>query len=401
MSNYMPDWGDPDAIWADPGFTWSDPYYYLPGTWGDTVATWADTDTAWGEATYYMPSDADPPVYRVESRGRDGSLFGELPFRDLQFEVMMNKPSDFRFKVPMREGITKEILEAGLHEIWIWRNDALVKAGPLWNVSPNSGEGDMNCSGTDLLDYFDVLRVNAYAKYAAMDQFDVVEQLLITAQAQAGGDYRITGPTNSSGIVVNRLYQESDGKYVLEAVTDIANEADGFDFWVDPASRRFMAFYPRLSRDLGLRLEYPAGIKSYSANYFGKWMRNDVKLLGPYNRTATAIATTSRTTYGLRQLVESYTDAPDPTALNAKASYTRDLRQAVKVSPNISLEPSYLNIFDSNTVRLGDMIQVVIDDGYVQFNEKLRLIGFQVTVGQPGQESVVLYFNDDREVAEE
>lgn len=444
LPTYDPLWADGTATWADPFAEWgsspvstssSEVYLptlvaaatgdYTPGLIdGSAVITLPEllvsatssfgaqnrTGTAvvnlsairvaaTGGNIYFAPPTVDaPPTYRIEARDPDGNFYAQLDYRDLQFEVMLNKPSGFRFKVPLREGLTKQVLEAGKHEAWIYRDDVLVKAGPIWNCTPNSNDNDINCDGSDLLDYFDVLRIDAYVRYAAMDQFDIVADLIATAQAQTDGDYGIISSLGQSGIVINREYKDTEGKYVLEAIQDIAAEDTGFDFWVSPTTRRFEAAYPRLSRNIGLRLEYPNAIRTYSVNYFGKWHRNDVLVLGPYNRVSRAISTDARAYYKLRQLTESYTDAPDPTALAARASYIRDLRTAPKVSPIISLESSYLNVFDPATIRMGDMITTVIDDGYVQVNELLRLIGFQVTVGRQGQESVVLYFNDNREV---
>jgi hypothetical protein len=336
--------------------------------------------------------------YRVESRTLAGAYLAALPYRNLQFELGWNKAYTARFELPLyHDAVSSSTLQPGLHEIWIWRNGVLVKAGPLWDVTPSSGEASINCNMADVVDYLDC-RLVGDQNYVTTDQGSIAWGLISTSQSLTGGALGIVQGTTATGITRSESWKQFDNKYVLEAISDLSSLTQGFDFSIDPSTRAFNAIYPRPQRNNGLQLIYPYHIRKYSVQYMGKFLRNSVGVAGTEPAYSTAVDTTSRSTYGLREYADSYRDAATVTDLNNYASRLRDIRKDVKTYPTVTLNNDLIDIFNTNVIKYGDLVGVQISDGYVQINQTLRYISAQITVDKQGAEAVVLYLQDQREL---
>lgn len=336
--------------------------------------------------------------YKIETRLRDGSYIATLPHRDLQFEMGINGPSGIRFNLPLHDArVTADSIWPGLHEAWVRRNNVVVAAGPIWDVTPSSDGGSITVGAQSLEDYFDV-RLCLDGIYTLTDQSNIAWGLINASQTQTDGNLYITKGTVGLGRTRTITYRAYDNKYILEAINDMAELEDGFDWWIDPAARQFRTSYPRLQTDRKLTLVYRANIKSYAVQYMGKWMRNVVRVQGADPATVTATNPASITKYGRREFGDSFKDAATATELTAYAGYIRDLRYEPKRYPTLTVDVDEVNMFDSNILQMGDKVKVQINDGYVQYDELLRVKGCQVTVSKHGKETAVLYMQDLREL---
>jgi hypothetical protein len=336
--------------------------------------------------------------YRIESRLRDGTYIAALPWQNLQYELGWNKTYSLRFELPLyHPAVTWDTLHPGLHEIWCWRNNSLVKAGPLWDATPSSDNSSIGCSASDLMDYFDIRLIDT-VDYAAVDQTTIAWDLIDDSQSKAGGDLSIVQGTLDTGVTRSASWKSFDNKMILDALTDFQEMNFGFDFTIAPATRAFSARYPRPQRDNHLRLEYPVSIRRYSVQYMGKYLRNSIRVTATDPTYVTAVDTTSRNTYGLREMADSYRDAATVTDLTDYTSKIRDRRKDVKNYPTVLVDPDIINVFDSNVLQYGDLVQVVISDGYVNIDEQLRYITAQISVDKQGSETVVIYLQDTREL---
>lgn len=338
------------------------------------------------------------PEYLIESRTRDGAYLVTLPARNLQFEVMLNKPGGFRFELPLvHDSVQRSTLREGLHEAWIYRDGVLVRCGPIWNVNVSRRDNNIKIDGESLESYLDLRRIDADVTYTTLDQSLIAWDMINDSQNQTGGGLGITQGLLETGVSRSLGFKRHEGKTVYDAISDMAEMDTGFDWWITPG-RAFTTFYPRLQRNVGLRLEYPGIVHTYGVQFMGKWLRNDILMQGPEQTYAVAVDTTSRSTYGLRQLTTAAKDVKTTNELTALVAHERDLRAAGKAIPHVSLMPSVLNPFDTGQMRLGDLCHIVISDGYVQLNDLHRIVGFQVTVGKQGNESLLLYLEDLREI---
>jgi hypothetical protein len=189
-------------------------------------------------------------------------------------------------------------------------------------------------------------------------------------------------------------WRKWDQKYVSEAISDMSELKDGFDYRITPSTRAFNAYYPRLQTDRGLVLKYPETLSGYAMQYYGKMLRNRIYVQGPEPWQATANDPTSEATYGIREYGDTLKDVKHSNELTAYASRLRDIRTKTRAYPTLVLRTKLIDIFDSTVLQLGDKFRVIINDGFVNINTQYRHSGHQVTVSKNGTETVVLYTQD-------
>jgi len=286
----------------------------------------------------------------------------------------------------------------GLHEVWVYRNDVIVAAGPIWDATPASDANSITVGAQSLEDYLDVRLVEGKS-YNLIDQSNIAWDLIDVSQLKTNGNLFITKGTVGLGRTRSLGWRTYDNKYILEAINDLAALDDGFDWWIDPVNRQFRTSYPKLQADKGLTLSFLNNVRSYSVQYMGKYLRNEIRVQGADPSFVVATHPTSQTTYGLRQYGDAFKDAPTGTELSEYAGYLRDIRYAIKKYPTLTVDVDTIDVFNANILFFGDKVRVKIDDGYVQVDEQLRYNGCQVTVSPNGSEIATLYMEDLRKVA--
>jgi hypothetical protein len=337
-------------------------------------------------------------VYWLETHLRTGEFVARIPFYNLQFEVGFNGPTGIRWSTPLyHDQVSFATLEPGYHEVYVKRNGVTVAAGPVWDLTPTTDSKAITCSAMSLEDYLDV-RLIQDVSYVTIDQVNIAWALINDSQGRTDGALGITSGTLGTGITRSIDYKTYDGKYILEAIQDFSQLDDGFDFWINPSTRAFNAIYPRPAVDRKLHLVYPQHISSYAVMYQGKYTRNRIVVQGPDPNYAVGINTTNRAHFGLREYADSLKDAATSDELTKYTTHVTDARSQISNYPSLVLRGQYLNIFDSNVIQFGDLVMVTIQDGYVQFNQRLRYMGGQVTVNKSGDETIVMYTQDLREL---
>jgi len=336
--------------------------------------------------------------YWLETRLRDGTFVCKIPFYNLQFEVGFNGTTGIRWSTPLyHELVSMTTIRAGLHEVWVMRNGVCVAAGPLWDISVSTDSRSLSCSAQSLEDYLDV-RLIQDVDYSVIDQVNIAWDLISDSQARTDGALGIVSGTLGTGVTRSISWTTYDCKYILEAIQDFAELDDGFDFWINPVTRAFNAIYPRPATDRGLHLVYPQHISSYALNIQGKYTRNRVVVQGPDPSYDVGINTTNRALYGLREYADALKDAATANELTAYTTHVSDQRSDVSAYPTLVLRGQGINIFDTSVIQYGDKIKVTILDGYLSINQQYRYKGAQVTVNKSGDETIVLYTQDLREL---
>jgi hypothetical protein len=178
---------------------------------------------------------------------------------------------------------------------------------------------------------------------------------------------------------------------------DLSGGDAGFD-WEITANRVFNEYYPRLSGDARIRLEYGGNVSGYSVQVMGQYEANVVAVKGPNGiMSPTLVDTAKRTEYGLSHYVGSNTQLMSKTLMVGYVDMLLKQRRDARIVPQVSIRSSLVNPFEGD-ITYGQVAPLVIDDGWTQFNEPMRLSGFQLTVGKHSEETFVLYLNDLREV---
>lgn len=336
--------------------------------------------------------------YWLETKLIDGTFIQKIPFYNLQFEVGFNGPTGIRWNSPLYDSrINQTTLQAGLHEVWVLRDGVVVAAGPIWDVSVSTDSKALTCSAQTLEDYLDV-RLIRDIDYTTTDQVNIAWDLINTSQGYTSGWMNLYVGTLGTGITRSISWKTYDAKYILEAIQDFSQLDDGFDFWISPNNRQFNAIYPRPATNRGLHLSYPQHISSYAMVVQGKYTRNRVVVQGPDPAYVVGVNTTNLAKYGLREYADALKDADTSDDLTEYTDHTVAMRSDVSAYPTIVLRSQIINIFDTTRIQYGDLIKVTILDGYITVDQLYRYKGAQVTVNKSGDETIVLYLQDQREL---
>jgi hypothetical protein len=337
--------------------------------------------------------------FRLEARTRAGLYLATLPFRDLQGEWWRNKVKQLRFTLPLHhEVVTRTNVDPGKTEVQLFRNDVRIYTGPIWNATASSGDGTLQCDSESLESYLDLRRLDQDLRYSAQPGGSVMWDLI--NRAQTGTDAALGFTSGTIQTAPNRTvsWLKNDGNMYGTIVSEFAdNTSVGFDWEIDD-QRRLQVYYPRPSTASRSKLEYGGVVTGYSLQVQGKWAANDVVIKGDEAiRSTPVIDTGRRSSYGLRQYFESNTDLTTNTAANDYAQRVLNLHRDVRTTPQVSLRTTDLNPFNGD-IWFGQTAPVVIADDWTQFNQTMRCEGWQLTAGKHGNETIILYMTDMREV---
>lgn len=136
-------------------------------------------------------------------------------------------------------------------ELWLYRNGKRVFAGPLLGANA-SGNESISMEAQDILAYTARFLIQKDLIYggAGTEQFKIVKDMIDQWQALEYGHFGIvTDDIPPSGIVrmVSYLYKELN--FVDKEIGKLSLLADGFDFSVDPVTRRIQLDSPRRGTD--------------------------------------------------------------------------------------------------------------------------------------------------------
>lgn len=338
---------------------------------------------------------AVPATYRLEAHLIDGTFIQVLPASNMQGESMISRPDALRWDMPLYDSTIFSRVDnfyPGKCEVWLYRNDEVIFAGPWWDATASSKEGKMSCAAEGLESYLDVRRVD-WDLDVEDDTDEVMWSLIEDTQALTDGDLFITRGATDSMTPRKFAIRRKEGKYISDVLKDYAALQNGFDWKIEPDTREFRLWHPFKDITSDSLLEWGGAIKHYSVQIIGKWARNDILSQGAGEMTETAIDPTLRAEWGLRQYTDSYKDAARREGLEDRARKVREARKKGKVVPSISVVSEHVNPFRLD-LTWGQTVQVKINDGPLDYDEVMRCVGFQYTISSEFSESFVYYLNN-------
>ncbi|HVI77458.1 MAG TPA: hypothetical protein VM715_04730 [Candidatus Acidoferrum sp.] len=350
-----------------------------------------------------------PSRFRLETRDiRTGALVARLPYKDLQAEFYINKPDNLRCTLPLQSNkVTKKNVDPGAQEIWLWRDGKLRYAGPLWAATADLDAGTLAIESEGLLSYFAEREIKR--KQDITDFQDELAWNMVNATQRwyQWGDLRIVrGRFKASGTKQHLVINVWEPQKVLDIVTDDLAKRDfvnqGFDFWIDPATREFNCYYPYKSEPQPHRLVYPKQLRNVTEQINARAMVNDYTGLGSGQDAAKIVSEAqdpaSQQRYTLMQDTFNYGPAKTKANLDNIAKANLALKNRPLVTPSLVCDPTQLP-FDPFT-SIGDQFQLVVPHHWFDYDEAKRFVGFQLTLGPDDNETMVLFINDLREVVD-
>ena len=121
-------------------------------------------------------------------------------------------------------------------EIWLYRDDTIVQAGPIIGIQPQGSTHNIICRS--LIYYLRYMFVTSDLSYDAVDQYTIGKGLVDHWQALDYGNFGIvTSGIGSAGVNRSANYPASEAPNIFRKLELLADADDGFEFFVDPITR--------------------------------------------------------------------------------------------------------------------------------------------------------------------
>jgi hypothetical protein len=343
-------------------------------------------------------------------------IVAELPITGVSFNQQLNQAGTFQAHL-LLSGVNTfgynvdASTQPTRNAIYVDRDGILVWGGVIWARSYNSASQILSITAREFESYFEHRLISTTRAFSNTDQLTIVKTLVDDAEALPSGDIGVNVPTVTSGVLVDRVYYDYEYKNVWQAVKDLSNQDDGFDFNIKVAydnvtnepTKTLVLGYPRTGNvDSGVGdldtpvFIFPAGnIVEYDYPEDGSIVTNNLYVTGAGSNEGKLQANAADAQslidgFPLLDFTISYSDITDQTVLNELAT-AQVLALAtpppiVKVIVPAFVEPVY------GTYEIGDDARLIIQDERFPegFDTVYRIVGINVEPGEDGPERVTL-----------
>ena len=341
-----------------------------------------------------------------------GTVLGELPSQTFGFTETLNSDGSFEITMPLVTTtptgrvtndvsalqITDADLAPGETAVYFERDGAVLWGGIVWGVTADVLSNTMTVQGAGFLSYFRRRYIRTTTTHTAADQLNIARAFIDNAQAVSNGSIGIlTTDTNTSGRTRNRTYLGFERKNVAEALTQLANVLDGFDFRFHSFRNssgiivvEFRVSYPATGRRTETVFELGTNVQILNYTSDGSALTNSVDVIGAGDGDDLKIRTASNpASLAFRPLLESVASFSD---VSVDATLDEHAGRIVTRGSN-PIETLSLVIYPDAIPNLGsyvigDQIKIMGDYGYLSMSNFWRIVSLAVTVSPDGAEEV-------------
>jgi hypothetical protein len=184
-------------------------------------------------------------------------VLAELPLTGVSFNKELNAIGSFSGRVLLGDVLTDAYsINAntipGRTALYVDRSGTIVWGGVVWGRSYSSVDQSIVFQAREFESYFEKRRITTTYTATAVDQLTVAKALVDQIQAVPSGNIDVTVPTLTSGVLVTRAYNDWEQKPLYEALLELSQAENGFDFNIDvsyDSSNNFVKYldlaYPR------------------------------------------------------------------------------------------------------------------------------------------------------------
>ena len=354
---------------------------------------------------------------------RTNDILAELPLTNVTFSQVLNGAGS----------LTGEILGSDVNEapydftnttipartaLYVERDNVLIWGGVIWTRTWNSDTQHYTFTAREFPSYFERRRITETTVFTNEDQLVIAQTLIDDAQNVTGGDIGVIVNTETSPILVDRVYFDYEFKDVWGAIKDLSNQQDGFDFNIDVAYdsggnplKYLRLDYPARGRTFlyndpaALVFDFPGNLVMYEYPEDGAITTNKMYGIGPNSNEAMirAVATSPSNQiangWPLLEDTTTYNDQYDPNLL-----YQQTLGEVTaKENPVTTIKiviPAYVNPV-LGSYKTGDQCLLrITDDRFPGVNGEFglvtiqRIVAIAVEPGEDGPERVTLTLAD-------
>lgn len=326
-----------------------------------------------------------------------GEPIETLPAEIIKYGYRLNRPGPIEFRLSLDHELTRRANVGDETEAVVVRNGETVWQGPIWVADETDADDRVvKFEGLSLEMYLFGMLVTQTLAFNQVDQFDIARALVDHHQSKPGGDFGIdtAWDASTSGVLRDRTYPGFVLKNVGDAVTQLAEVGDGFDFHIEAGTRRLRLHYPkrgsrktdliwdeRTIRSFGRRIDK----SGQASQMWGVGAGEGEDQLRFSLTDSTALAR-----YGLTMGTYSNLDVSEAATLENHVRRVLRQRRFPAESYFVTVGTSEPPIF---SYQVGDEGQLRWPSPYDPVNRFVRLVGFDV-VWKQGIEEADLFFQE-------
>jgi hypothetical protein len=283
-------------------------------------------------------------------------------------------------------------------DLAIYRDDQLQFRGRL-GTSNDDIAGDKHRVTYTAVDYTSLLarRIlttpQAPWTFTGIAQGSIVRQLIAWTQGTTGGALGISATsTTVPDTATTRTITFDPAKSIAEAIDDLANLENGFDFWVDAGLVAHLASPQRGTGPRDLIAELGSTVSKVQRAFDPAEYGNAIMVTGksgtaPVFATAGNLATRPE---GRLDALESFPDIASTTVLQARANQALTERSSVRPAYTCTMVPG---VWRPGDLWLGDSTYLVVQSGRLDFSVLQRVSEIGVDLSDDGAEEVKVTFD--------
>jgi len=347
--------------------------------------------------------------FRVEVRGHFKEMVKMIPYRNLQMTFFLgSQGATLTMDVSFRKlGLTFANFYPGKHEIWVW--DAKVPsfpifAGPITQLSANSTNGTISVNASDPLWYLSRRVLFSQVFYSGKPEAAMQDLL---SKANTASPTGIVGHIDQNGTQnIAAMFGQGEVNDFATYFGQLQTMGDGIDYYIrndgsGGSNDRWLHMWGgkkgSTPGNLPLGLNYPSEVlPAYSLQLIATGIANVVIVVGQGSVASfgTAYNSSKITEYNYKYDLATDSNQNSTSTLNQQAAQVLKQVQSTQQVPSITIRSEYYNPFVD--FDLGDKFHVRIDDDYVQIDQVIRCIGFQMTV-DPNDDIVTNIYTNSTE----
>lgn len=271
------------------------------------------------------------------------------------------------------------------YQVKIYRDNSLVWAGEQVSrrgqLAVNS-ENRITLTCNEYLEQLAFRFTNSYRRFDAVDAGDVAWTLIDESQNLTYGDYGITEGTIEVTKDRDRTYEN---KNVLQAIKQLSEVIDGFDFELTPEKVFNVYDQKGIDRTATTVFEYGTNIQSMNIEESFANPINSAIVVGEDNRVERTNAT-SAGIYALRQTLINAMGVTDDATLNDKGDAIVGKYRSPLLSISFSQVENTRPFFGA--LSLGDIVKIRVSRSIYTINNNFRIYGTDVKIGRDNQEKI-------------
>jgi hypothetical protein len=339
------------------------------------------------------------------------TALGELPLDSVSFSAVLNGAGDLSASVPLiGSDNARTVLAATIPErtaLYVERDGVLVWGGIIWMRTFSKSARSATIQAAEWWSYLRRLPIRSDLEFDSVDQLEVARTIVQTVLGYSGADIGLAYGAEWSNRFRTRTYGAFERKQAAEAVEQLAEVIDGFDFAIEVSwdvtapQRRLVLSFPRRGRSNPETVpvfELGKNLIDYEVVDDGTQSARLVDVIGAGDGPGTRIGSATDTSaaaagFPLTVDVMSEKDISRQGTLNDRAAAAVAARSVTPQFWSIVADPNDPDGPFGSWIT-GDDCRIRVDDderfprqpdGSAGYDATHRILGWSMTVGEAGE----------------